>query len=242
MNNQLLLQYLWNALPAIPDQNSGQSGHNTTNPRYNATDIIEVVDWPEFNYAAIMHQYGGILNAKQIRSDPFLFPPRLIRNEQDFHYRFAQLLLDRVRRGLRAGFEELAPHLQQLRLVPVTVEEGGSAAFIDNYKPDTACVLVGGIFYDSTNRAPGDLKNAYLQNEYKQVLSQVNWYMGQHHARYGFVLTNNELMAVKRLDTNGRLAVSASIPWTAGGPGQLSVALGMWYVCMLAADMADWRL
>ena len=202
-----------------------------------------------------MQQYGGILQTKQIRSEPFLSPPPPIMNEQGLHYRFAQLLLNRVRRGLRAGFEELAPHLQQLRLAPVTIDEAGSAAFVDNCRPDTACVLVGGTFGQTDNRAPGDLKvswkwrsdqrntqNLALQKEYKQVLSQVNWYMSQHHARYGFVLTNAELVAVKRLDTNGRIAVSASIPWTAGGPGQLSVALGMWYICMLAADVTNWRL
>lgn len=101
---------------------------------------------------------------------------------------------------------------------------------------------LGGTYADSTNRAPEDMKvswkwrsdyhsqNSYLQYQYKQVLSQVNFYMGLHNARHGFLLTNTELVAVKRLDKNGRLAVSSSIPWRAGGHGQLSVLMGLWYL------------
>jgi hypothetical protein len=41
------------------------------------------------------------------------------------------------------------------------------------------------------------------------------------------VLTNAELVAVKRLDENGRLAVSRSIPWGAGGHGLAYIRLGV---------------
>ncbi|GKZ38566.1 hypothetical protein AbraIFM66950_010849 [Aspergillus brasiliensis] len=216
MSNQSLLQYLSVALPAIPIQGAAPS-RNTTNPRYGAGDISQVVDWPEFNYATIIQRYGGILNSKQIVSDPF-------------------------RRALRAGFEELAPRLQQLNLVPITFDGGGSAAYVDQFRPDTAFVVVGGTYADSTNRAPGDMKNAFFQEQYKQVLAQVNFYMGQHKARHGFVLTNTELVAIKRIDTNGRLAVSSAIPWTAGGHGQLTVLMGIWYLGMLAAEGTNWTL
>ncbi|KAI3045300.1 hypothetical protein CBS147353_11806 [Aspergillus niger] len=127
MSNQSLLQYLSVALPAIPIQGAAPS-RNTTNPRYGAGDISQVVDWPEFNYATIIQRYGGILNSKQIVSDPFRSPPAAIRDEPHFHLRFAELLQPRVRRALRAGFEELAPRLQQLNLVPITFDGGGSAA------------------------------------------------------------------------------------------------------------------
>ncbi|PWY74452.1 hypothetical protein BO70DRAFT_364426 [Aspergillus heteromorphus CBS 117.55] len=254
MNNQSLLQYLSIALPTIPLQGVAPS-RNTTNPRYGAADITQVVDWAEFSYATIIQRYGGILNAKQIASDPFRSPPAAIRDEPHFHLRFAELLLPRVRRALRAGFEELAPRLQQLSLVPITFDGGGSAAFIDQFRPDTAFVILGGTYADSTNRAPGDIKVSWkwrsdfrhspipaVQDQYKQVLSQVKFYMDQHNARHGFVLTNTELVAVKRLDRNGRLAVSVAIPWTAGGHGQLTVLMGMWYLGMLAAEEGNWTL
>ncbi|OQD78098.1 hypothetical protein PENANT_c089G00421 [Penicillium antarcticum] len=180
-------------------------------------------------------EYGGILNSKQIASDPFKSPPAAIRDEPHFHLRFAELLQPRIRRALRAGFEELAPQLQQLSLVPITFDGGGSAAYVDHFRPDTAFVTLGATYAVSTNRAPGDMKvswkwrsdyrhsqNLFFQEQYKQVLSQ--------------------LIGVKRLDTNGSLAVSLSIPWTAGGHGQLTLLMSIWYLGMLAAEETNWTL
>lgn len=36
--------------------------------------------------------------------------------------------------------------------------------------------------------------------------------MGQHKVRHGFVLTNTELIGVKRLDINGSLAIPLPMP------------------------------
>lgn len=80
------------------------------------------------------------------------------------------------------------------------------------------------------------------QREYKQVLAQVNFYMRQHNARYGYILTNTELVAVKRLEGNGHLAVSTAVSWTRGGVGQISVLLALWYLGMLAAEDTTWVL
>ncbi|PYH81976.1 hypothetical protein BO82DRAFT_354145 [Aspergillus uvarum CBS 121591] len=80
------------------------------------------------------------------------------------------------------------------------------------------------------------------QREYRQVLAQVNFYMEQHHTQYGSILSDAELVAVKRLDDNGRLAVATSIPWSSGGVGRLSVLLGLWYLGMLAAESNNWSL
>ncbi|KAG5295322.1 hypothetical protein I7I48_12170 [Histoplasma ohiense] len=254
MASQSLLHYLSIALPAIPTQGTIAS-RNTTNPRYGADDITQVVPWPEFNYGAILQRYGPALNAKLIRPDPFTSPPAAIRDEPQFHLRFAALVLPRVRRGLRAGFEQLAQELPIRRLSAVTLDGGGSAALIDQFRPDTAYVVVGGNYATSDNRAPGDLKvswkwsssmagsqNLADRREYKQALAQVNFYMDQHGARHGFVLTNAEFVALKRLDENGRVAVADPIPWTGGGVGRPSVLLGLWYLGMLAAEDDNWVL
>ncbi|KAH1584724.1 hypothetical protein KXV73_002126, partial [Aspergillus fumigatus] len=84
-------------------------------------------------------------------------------------------------------------------------------------------------------RQPSSINSNQIrhQNKYKQVLSQVNFYMKQHGARYRYILTNTELVAVKRLNNNGRLAVANPIPWTSGSIGQPSVLLGLWYLGML---------
>ncbi|KUL82064.1 hypothetical protein ZTR_10678 [Talaromyces verruculosus] len=252
--SQTLLQFLSVALPAIPVGGTAPS-RNTTNPRYGADDITSILPWPEFNYVTIIQRYGTILNSKLIRPDPFTSPPAAIKDEPHLHLRFAELLLPRVRRGLRAGFEQLAPELLVRRLSPLTFDGGSSADLIDQFRPDTAFIVIGGHAASSPNRAPGDLKVSWKwqssmqssraaidQREYKQVLAQVNFYMDQHNARHGYILTNTEFVAVKRLDGEGRLAVSMAIPWTSGGIGQLSVLLALWYLGMLAAEDVNWAL
>lgn len=218
MATQSLLQYLAVALPAIPIQGVAPS-RNTTNPRYSSGDITQIASWPVFNYAAIIQRYGPTLNTK---FDPTPSPFRLLQSETNLIFIF-------VSRNqfyqARAGFEHLAPELPARQLSVMTFDGGSAAAHIDQFKPDTAYVVTGGSYATSQNRGSGDLKVSWKWsssmrlspvlvelNEYKQVLAQVNFYMGQHGTRYGFILTNTEFVAVKRLDRNGRLAVAAAIP------------------------------
>lgn len=251
---QTLLLYLSVALPVIPTQ-AITPGPNTTNPQYDADDITQVVFWSEFSYSNVIQRYGQVLNMKRIRPDPFMSPPAPLKDEPTFHLRFADLVMTRVRRALRAGFEQLSTQLGVLRLSEITIDGGGSARIIDQFRPDTAFIVVGASLSTGVNRAPGDLKvswkwrssmqfsqNLADRREYKQVLAQVNFYMDQHNARHGFILSDVELVAVKRLDRNGRLAVATPIPWRSGGVGQFSVLLGLWYLGMLAAEDDYWSL
>jgi hypothetical protein len=251
---QTLLDYLSVGLPPIPVGGTAPS-RNTTNPRYGAEDINQVLSWSEFNYSTIIQRYGVPLRSKQIQPDPIASPPAAIRDEPQFQLRFAELILPRMRRSLRAAFEQLTPELAARRLSPVTFDGGSAASIIDLFRPDTAFIAVGGSAASSPNRAPGDLKVSWKwqsswrysqtlaeQREYKQVLAQVNFYMRQHNARYGYILTNTELVAVKRLEGSGCLAVSMAVPWTRGGVGELSVLLALWYLGMLAAEDGSWIL
>ncbi|KGO76426.1 hypothetical protein PITC_073080 [Penicillium italicum] len=249
---QTLLDYLSVGLPPIPVGSTAPS-RDTTNPRHGAADVTQVVSWPEFSYSTIIQRYGVPLQSKWIQSDPIASPPAAIRDEPHFQLRFAGLILPRIRRSLRAAFEQLASELATRRLSPVTFDGGSVAYVIDLFRPDTAFIAVGAA--SRSNRAPGDLKVSWKwqsswrysqtlaeQREYKQVLAQVNFYMRQHNARYGYILTNTELVAVKRLEGSGRLAVSSAVPWKGGGVGELSVLLALWYLGMLAAEDATWFL
>ncbi|KAL2351845.1 hypothetical protein BJ546DRAFT_952427 [Cryomyces antarcticus] len=59
---------------------------------------------------------------------------------------------------------------------------------------------------------------------------KVNYYMRQHATRYGFVLTDTELLAIKRLPEDGVLEVAEPVAWTSRGPGRLTVLLSLWYL------------
>ncbi|OAX77993.1 hypothetical protein ACJ72_07704, partial [Emergomyces africanus] len=50
------------------------------------------------------------------------------------------------------------------------------------------------------------------RREYLQVLSQINYYMEQHRARYGFILSDTEFVSIKRLDENDNLLIAQTIP------------------------------
>ncbi|RWQ93429.1 hypothetical protein C8Q69DRAFT_500646 [Paecilomyces variotii] len=54
-----------------------------------------------------------------------------------------------------------------------------------------------------------------------------------------------ELVAIRRLDGNGNLELSDSIPWETHGSAThpvLTVALALWYIGMLASDNRNWFL
>lgn len=80
--------------------------------------------------------------------------------------------------------------------------------------------------------------------EYRQALSQVNWYLKQPGSRYGFILTDRELVVFRRSNNIGWVELATSIPFALGGsPSQPQpVPLALWYLGMLAAqDQGDAR-
>lgn len=64
--------------------------------------------------------------------------------------------------------------------------------------------------------------------------------MNQDNARHGFILSDIELIAIKRFDRNGRLAGYQSYGEAEGS--QLSVLLRLWYLGMPAAEDNHWAL
>ncbi|EGE86476.2 hypothetical protein BDDG_09421 [Blastomyces dermatitidis ATCC 18188] len=183
-----------------------------------------------------MQLYGTLLQQVQIENEPMPnSPPQPINTEPIFQH--------------------LAPQLANLHLTLITVDIGDAAQIINNFRPDIAFFRAGSTLNSSPNRCPGDLKVSWKwgsdwaaaesqidRTEYLQVLSQINFYMKQHNARYGFALTDTELVPIKRLDANGNLLVARAIPWEAGGPGRLTVLMGLWYLGMLGAVDDDWQL
>ncbi|KAL2803136.1 hypothetical protein BJX63DRAFT_437243 [Aspergillus granulosus] len=212
MDNLALLQSLSIALPALLLQGIPPVCKNPPNTRYHAQEITEIIDWPDFTYDTIIQKYSATLNSKQTASLPTVSPPAAIRPKHGFRY--------------RVGAE-------QLNLVPVTFDHTFAAAYVDNSKADTA------FKWSSGDRYSG---NPAMLREYKQVLAQINFYIGQRTARYGFVPTNTELIAIKRCDTTARLARTTLITRTTGGLGQPPVQLSLWYIRILATDKMDWSL
>jgi hypothetical protein len=254
MSLQTLLEYLTKDAPPVLRHENTTRTSNTTNNKYSWRDIKDVVLWSDFSYSRIIQEYGAVLNGTQIRSDPMpTSPPPPIKDELLFHARFIEHIYPRIRRSLRAGFEQNTSLTATLNHEAVTFDGGSAATLLDQFKPDTAVIRSSDTLGTGDNRAPGDLKvswkwksewrtttDAQDAREYKQVLSQLNYYMVQNKTKYGFIVTDTELVPVKRLAQSGHLAVGNAIPWTANG-NQLTVRLGIWYISMLAARN-DWQL
>lgn len=246
-----LLEYLQHAPPIIPTNPPQDPRHNTTNDSYGAGDIRSVTPWQEFNVNTILQNHQNLLVQALLAPDPFpASPPPRMNSEMHLRLRTGEYLVPRVRRALRAAFTHLTNMNQLNGRTPVSFDAGESAATIDTYKPDIAYYDILFAANDGPNRAPGDLKPGWKwssslrtgtisdEREYRQGLSQVNWYMKQHRARYGVLLTNEELVAIRRLDYNGNLQVSNPVPWELRGTTerpQLTVLLELWYLGMLAS-------
>ncbi|KAE8150634.1 hypothetical protein BDV25DRAFT_129397 [Aspergillus avenaceus] len=252
-NRISLMSYLQNPLPAIPINPHADPGHNTRNRLYRASDIRTISRWHGFNLAAIRQAYDNVLFQANMPSDPVpSSPPRMITSENPLKAAIQEYVVPRIRRALQIAFGHLATNNQMAMLTPISFGVGESASIIDAFKPDTAYFAVDLPAGTGPNRAPGDIKPSWkwstalatqhrpaLHTEFKQALSQVNWYMKQHKARYGFLLTDRELVAIRRLDDHGNLELAEPIPFTRGGTTaqpQLTVLLALFYIGMLAAQ------
>ena len=261
MANQVsLMSYLQHGPTALP-RGMTQPGRNTTNRRYNAQDITNNLGyWVTFNMNTVQQQYGVLLATAQITDEPFpTSPPQRVNSESTIRSQVDIYLTKRVRRGLRCGFAHLTQTNQLGNMSVVDYGGGTLAETIEDFTPDTAYFDPQLPALNCPNRVPGDIKpswkwsnsmryQANTFNEFKQVLSQLNYYMKQHHARYGYILTDRQLVAVRRQDRAGNLDLSLPIPWSRQGTAQqpaLTVLLALWYLGMLAATnggVAGWYL
>ncbi|EDN06288.1 predicted protein [Histoplasma mississippiense (nom. inval.)] len=252
-NAVTLAAFLQNGPPHVRINAPPNPGPNTTNTAYSWEDIHSLNAWPEFTLQHITNRYRQLLDNTSLPSEPITSPGPIVSSENQLRALIVTQFKNRIRHALRATFDQIGNQHQGLQgLTRVSYDEGEGARIMDNYKPDAA-------FFDETipattswNRAPGEVKPSWkwtsnLRNsllpagrrECRQVLSQLNFYMKQHHARYGYIITDLELVPVRRRDDVGNLDLAQPIPWNArGNPGneQLTVMLALWYLGMLAAQ------
>ncbi|KAJ5974650.1 hypothetical protein N7481_011860 [Penicillium waksmanii] len=229
-NTVTLLEYLQQGLVRHPSFDTSP-GSNTQATNYNSTHIRRVDTWQEFNIDTITSEFAAILNGARIPNEmPPHTPPRHVNSEDAVRARAHSYLTNRVVRALRSGFNFIAS-TGQLRNFERLAYDVGSLACTEYGFPDFAV-------YDTTdansktrrNFVPGDVKVSWKwsaawrrsnetreKKEYKQVLSQLNFYAKRNKTRYSFVLTNREFVAIERLDVYGHLKVSDAIPWDARG-------------------------
>jgi hypothetical protein len=254
-----LMAYLQQPLAAVRIHPPERPGRNTTNSRYSYEDIQGLQLWQNFNLQTILQQYQNVLNGAVITAEPVRdSPPRTITAENVLLAQIWEVLRPRMRRSLRVGFAFLAGNGGMQGRTELSFDDGELARTIQTYTPDLAYFDVHAIEGTTANRAPGDVKPSWKwrtemstshspsqRNEYHQTLGQVNYAMNQHNTRYGFLLTDRELVAIRKLDRNGHLELAQPIPWARGGTAaqpELIVMLALWYIGMLASINNDWQM
>lgn len=255
-----VLEHLSKPLAALKTWPETVNYEPVTNRR-RPDDITAIDTWEEFNYAHIIQEYGKTLNDLQTKVETdleerfwgFRFP-----NKATFIFNVWALFFERLTPALQVSFKEFASQVPESNLTSVVVTQAYEAAPTKTYTPDLAIIadhLFDGLGDRNSrpNRAPGWVnvswkwKSAWRNSDemrktfYLLGLSRAKLYMELCGTRYGFILTNEEFVAIKRDDASGRLALSESIPWTSGGTGKMSLLLALWYLCMLAAK-PDWKL
>ncbi|KAF3937395.1 hypothetical protein ABW19_dt0206411 [Dactylella cylindrospora] len=103
--------------------------------------------------------------------------------------------------------------------------------------------------WNTMMQAGGDEK----RREFLQVLSQLQRYMRDHGTRYGYVLTEQELVCVRiATDSENRpifgcLDIANPIQWNQHGSNRLSICLALWFLHFLAKrdplpNWAGWEI
>ncbi|KAK2767610.1 hypothetical protein FQN54_003768 [Arachnomyces sp. PD_36] len=266
MSDISLMSYLQHGFQHLPIIDEVQSPRNTPTDLYGARDINNVGIWTDFNLPLIQQQFSAVLAAARIPAEPSnaSSPPRPINSATAVRSRVHSYLTSRITRAFRCGFAYLRSSAEEdmvgrgrtvldfdvgtLAQTPTGFDFAPDIALFDpNLPVDTRPNRVPGVVKASFkwNLSQRDSPVPSTQDEFKRVLSQVNFYMKQNRTRYGFILTDAELVAIRRLDRDGNLEVSESIPWTAAGTAsqpRLTVLLGLWYLGMLASDDRGWCL
>ncbi|KAJ5217611.1 uncharacterized protein N7469_011236 [Penicillium citrinum] len=228
---------------------------NTRNPEYNAGQIHGIGVWNAFSLEQVTLEFGNVLENSHIAAEPILHtPPRPVNSQAAMRARVHCYVTNQLSRALRTAFNFFGPN-DHPHLTTVQFDVGSlartprrftptlavfSAAMPDTVRPNR----VPGLIKSSAQWSSGMIKNP-LETVHITTFAKVNFDMRQHQTRYSFILTDRELVAVRRLDGYGNLELSHPVPWTAHGTAdhpRMTILLALWYICLLAADEQGWRL
>ncbi|ATY64073.1 hypothetical protein A9K55_003768 [Cordyceps militaris] len=264
MANVTLMEFLQNDPRPFRYYHRGQSDSTTSHELFEIAQVRTTYPWHQFNLQTIINQFGALLNNVRIANDahPSTPPPRFA--AEDCLREIISIYADRpVRRALARAFEHIAanPSSQWAGRTETTLGAGSSARLVGTFVPDRA-------MYDpnievSVNRLPGEIKpswklqsawlapNSRYRRAFLKRLAQLTFYMlqqgyrAQHSgARYGYVLTDKEIIAFRKEDAQHTISVAEPVQWAGPSDGKprMTVVLALWYLGMLASHDTDWNL
>lgn len=201
-----------------------------------------------------MQSYSATLLNTAFTNEPHPSPPEAVRGEESVKNRLTTLVLQRLRRALRDT--QFTAGSSRIR-----IDVGDVASLsLSDAKPD----LCGYTDPDAPMpRIPGDIKCSWKWHstwqdiaeegkslEFQAPVAQLNFYMNQCSSRYGYILTDAEVVLFKKKNKHpaAHLYMAPAIPLTTFDHmgtfslhhGHLTPLLALWYIHMLAAHDDKW--
>ena len=135
----------------------------------------------------------------------------------------------------------------------MTIVPGSLARHVPGFVPDLACISSQSLSSETderVNRVPGEvsftwdisLLNGSLEDPFTlSTIAKVYTYANQHNTSYGYLLTNNALLVLRRCEKgrgiprNGHIGLSNVFP-------AHKVVLVLFYLHLLASHPTNWQL
>ncbi|KZT24942.1 hypothetical protein NEOLEDRAFT_1242047 [Neolentinus lepideus HHB14362 ss-1] len=247
-------------------ENNTKSGPNTRSASYSYKDIRQVGHW-DLTFETIVNDSFAFCLEREVEKRPTSTTKPYINNERTTEMRLESVFWPHVRRVLDASFQPNVPRGH----VKIFCDVGSSCRRDPRSEPDRAARVSAKIPMEfRLNRLPGEVKvswkwssdmtqtefrNYEANMEFKQVLSQLLFYMKAHMCRWGYIITDKELVCARRqTGQDNRIEISEAIPltrhkqplqnWRLGprvkncypeAQGELTALLAIWYLHMLAS-------
>ncbi|KAA8912587.1 hypothetical protein FN846DRAFT_903465 [Sphaerosporella brunnea] len=221
-------------------------GPNTrSRHEYRYTDIKRdaLQPWAEFSRSACLARFADALHATRVAEQPaYVSPQKGIASKE---FACEAEVADFLRRSLTLHLNRAlaaAPGCELQDCGGANV--GCSADRVGIVFPAREIRLVGDVKVSWKWRSEWrDAPRSSTQNlEYRQVLSQLNYYMNRDNCRWGYVVTDREFVALQRGPEFGALKVAEAVRLE-GGDRDWGVALAAWHLHMMAAlDGGEWSL
>ncbi|KAI9786670.1 MAG: hypothetical protein M1839_006221 [Geoglossum umbratile] len=252
-----LLNYLTapNPTPNLVRQISVSIGRSRDNGNTHFWwDIRNLRTWKDFNMQSI-DRVPGLMKLLQIEVPETALPTPVLdkrslrpETESNLNELCRTFYAEKVNASLRLSQGQ--PHMFMKAGKPRT-EKRQSPDFISNYAHDIDRTVFG----DGKGRVVGLVKSfnrwntgmraesPHKQVEYLQGLAHLHRHMREHGTRYGYIITEIELVCVRASTDSasntpyfGFLELAPAIQLNVAGPDRLTACLALWYLHMLAKE------
>jgi len=216
---------------------------NTKSDSFSYEDILpNVPAWSDFTFTNLAQRFHAELQVPITAPAAIISPPRPIRTEMGVNNILVRSVYVQVARALRVTKlfgDGVEPKSRIVDQDGQSIVGGSAGDRIAVAVPSNEIRLVGDIKPSWNWKSNWRMSANEREDEnFRQVLSQVAYYMNDKGVRYGYVITDAEFVAVRRLGRRyGDVEVSPAVPWR---EGEMSVAFALWAVLTMAAEDDGW--